>query len=138
MIEIAGCKGCCLTLILIPLLCLAMVACGVIFVTSISSDAPVDDDFQPTVNEANAFTDNINQATADAARQGWFALVISERQFSSWLALESEQFSESADHAVDFSNVQAGFDNGQITFYAEVDGCIRIWGQEFKPPPTGH
>ncbi|MBN2303982.1 MAG: hypothetical protein JXQ72_05870 [Anaerolineae bacterium] len=118
MIE--GCKGCCAMLLVIPLLLCVGIACVVVFVMTAAPDPPLADNFQPSQADSIAFQNAITTATNDARSQRWFALYFSEKQLSSWLALEGEQFTDK-DRWITFSNVQAGLDNGLITVYAEVE-----------------
>lgn len=119
MIE--GCKGCCASIILIPLLCCATLLCVVVFVATYAPDPPIGGNFRPSANEAQAFQKAIDQATAQARDQGWFAFTFTERQLSSWLALESEEFAGVQDRLVKFQDVQVGLDGGRFTFYAKIE-----------------
>jgi len=118
-----GCGGCCLALILIPVLCCVMVACGVIYVYSNAPDAPLSDRFKPSVAEAQAFDAEISRATTQArtSGSGWFVLQFTERELSSWMALEGEQYAEENGHSFPFEDVQVGLDDGEMTFYGELE-----------------
>ncbi len=117
-----GCSGCCLALILIPVLCCVMLACGVIYVYNNAPDAPLSDRFKPSTLEAQTFDTAITTAqnSAQSRLDGWFALQFTEREFSSWMALEGKQFAEEHGHSFPFENAQVGLDNGEMTFYGEL------------------
>ncbi|MEP0764730.1 MAG: hypothetical protein HRF48_18530 [Chloroflexota bacterium] len=116
-----GCSGCCLSIILIPLLCLGLAACVVIYAATSDSDAPVSNAFQPNLTESLAFERAIDDAIAQARSQGWWALKFTEREISSWMALEGKAFAEEHGHVYPFTNVQVGLDDGEMRFYADVE-----------------
>ncbi len=116
-----GCGGCCLSVIVIPLLCVALVACVAIYVVTNAPDEPLAGNFTASAAEAAAFDRVITNATNQASSQGWWAIKFTEREFSSWMALEGEALAEEHDRFYPFKNVQVGLDDGQITFYAEID-----------------
>ncbi|MEW6577929.1 MAG: hypothetical protein AB1435_01915 [Chloroflexota bacterium] len=117
-----GCSGCCLSIILIPLLCLGLAACVVIYAaTSDSNDAPLPNTFKPSLSEAQAFDRAIDDAIAQARSQGWWALKFNEREISSWMALEGKAFADEHGHVFPFKNVRVGLDDGEMRFYAEVE-----------------
>ncbi len=115
-----GCSGCCFGTGLILLLCCALAVCGAIYVISTAPDPPLSDKFKANSAEAAAFDAQINQATYDATYSGGFTLTFTERQISSWLALEGENFANEHGFSFPFENVQMGLDDGKMTFYGEV------------------
>ena len=116
-----GCSGCCLSIILIPLLCLGLVACVVIYASTGDSNAPVTSAFRPSLTEAQTFDRAISDAITQARTQGWWALKFSERDISSWMALEGRSFADENGHVFPFKNVQVGLDDGEMRFYGEVE-----------------
>ncbi|MBI5959827.1 MAG: hypothetical protein HY866_13890, partial [Chloroflexi bacterium] len=122
MIE--GCGGCCLSLILIPLLCLAIVACGVIYVYTNGPEPPLSDRFKASSAEAQAFDTAIqnaaNQITTGSFDGGGFVIQFDQRQMSSWLTLEGQDFAEDHDRSFPFENVQVKLDGGKMIFYGEL------------------
>ncbi len=116
-----GCSGCCLSIILIPLLCLGLAACVVIYAATSDTNAPVSNAFQPSLSEAQSFDRAIDDAIAQARSQGWWALKFNEREISSWMALEGKTFAEEHGHVFPFKNVQVGLDDGEMRFHAEVE-----------------
>ncbi|MBP8974297.1 MAG: hypothetical protein KBH93_10525 [Anaerolineae bacterium] len=116
-----GCNGCCLSLILIPLLCLGLTACVVIYAATSDSNAPVSSAFTPNLTESLAFNRAIDDAIAQARSQGWWALKFNEREISSWMALEGKTFAEEHGHTFPFTNVQVGLDDDEMRFYGEVE-----------------
>src|SRR5512145_2884839 len=117
MIE--GCGGCCLSLILIPLLCLAIVACGVIYVYTNGPEPPLSDRFKASSTDAQAFDAELQRA-ASQATSGWFYMQFTERQLSSWLALKGQDFAEEHDRSFPFEKVQVKLDGGKMIFYGEL------------------
>jgi uncharacterized protein YpmS len=114
-------------LILIPLACIALVACALIFVATAGPEPPLTDNFKPTTAEAAAFDAQINSATNDAQWSGGFTLTFAERQISSWMALEGEAFAEEHDYSFPFENVQVGLEDGELTFYGELKrGAVKV------------
>lgn len=113
-----GCGGCCLALILIPVLCCVMVACGVIYVYNNGPEPPLKN-FKPKQADAQAFDAEIQRATAQAA-SGWFYVNLTEQQMSSWLALKGENFAHTQNQKFPFKNVQVKLDNGKMIFYGEL------------------
>ncbi len=116
-----SCGGCCLALVLIPLLCLGLVACAAIYLLTLDVDTPLPASFQPSQAEAQAFDTAIDSAVNQAQTQGWWTLSFTESQASSWMALQGEAFADEHGHAFPFNNVQVGLDDGEITFYAELE-----------------
>jgi hypothetical protein len=116
-----GCGGCCLTVVVIPLLCCGLLIGGVIYIYATAPDPPLTDNFKANLAEAQAFEAELARATNRATTQGVFDLNVNERYLSSWMALEGEDFADEHGHSFPFKNVQVGLDDGQITFYAELD-----------------
>ena len=116
-----SCGGCCLALVLIPLLCIGAIVLGVYYVNTQGPDAPLSDRFRASPAEAQALDNEIARATNDARSMRWFALSFTERQLSSWLALEGQDFAEAQGHSLPFRNMQVGLDDGQMTFYGEIE-----------------
>lgn len=116
-----SCGGCCLALVLIPLLCIGAIVLGVYYVNTQGPDAPLSDRFRANPAEAQALDNEIARATNDARSMRWFALSFTERQLSSWLALEGQDFAEAQGHSLPFRNMQVGLDDGQMTFYGEIE-----------------
>ena len=114
-----GCGGCCLSIVLIPLLCCGLVVGALIFIDQNAPDPPVRGNFTPNTSEAQAFENEINRAKSQASG-GWFHVTVYEDQLSSWMALEGKQFAEDNGHAFPFENVQVGLDDGQLAFYGEL------------------
>lgn len=115
-----GCGGCCLAVILIPLLCVAVAACGIVYAATQGPEPPLSENFTASVADAQAFDTAINAATRDAQNTRGFTLTFNERQISSWLALEGEQFAEEQGSTFPFKNVQVGLDAGEMIFYGEL------------------
>lgn len=115
-----SCGGCCLALVLIPLLCCGALVLGVYYVNTNGPDAPLSDNFRASPAEAQALDNEIARATNDARSMRWFALSFTERQLSSWIALEGQDFAEAQGHNMPFENMQVGLDDGQMTFYGEI------------------
>jgi len=116
-----GCGGCCLSLILIPLLCLGLAACALIYLATLDVDTPLPDNFKPSQAEAQAFDTAIDNAVTQAQAGGVWVLFFTEQQISSWMALEGETFADQHGHTFPFANVQVGLDDGAMTFYAELE-----------------
>lgn len=115
-----GCGGCCAGTVLILLLCCAMVVCGAIYVLSTSPDPPLTDKFNANTAEAAAFDAQIDRAVQEARTSRIFTLTFTERQISSWLALEGEAFADEYGFSFPFENVQMGLEDGEMTFYGEL------------------
>jgi hypothetical protein len=115
-----NCRGCCLAVVLIPLLCCVLVAGVVIYIHTNAPDAPISKDFKASDSEARDFNNQITQATTQAANQGWFWLNFSECQLSSWMTLEGKAFADEHGHAFPFEDIQIGLDDGQMTVYAKL------------------
>jgi hypothetical protein len=116
-----GCGGCCLSLILIPLLCLGLAACALIYLVTLDVDTPLPASFKPSQAEAQAFDAAIDNAVAQARAGGGWVLTFTEQQASSWMALRGADFADQHGHTFPFTNVQVGLDDGAITFYAELE-----------------
>ena len=113
-----GCSSCCLSIILIPLLCLGLVACVVIYAATSDSDAPASNAFKPSLAEAQAFDRAISDAITQARSQGWWALKFTERDISSgWL--EGKRSPTST--AILPSKRPGQPDDGEMRFYADVE-----------------
>lgn len=115
-----GCGGCCLSLLLIPLLCLGLTACAVIYLVTLDVDTPLPGNFQPSSAEAQQFDRAIDDAVAQAQTGGGWQLRFTEQQISSWMALEGKSFADQHGHPFPFNNIQVGLDDGAMTFYAEL------------------
>lgn len=117
-----GCGGCCLVLVLIPLLCCVVIGGVVYAVNTQAPEAPLSDDFRPKESEAQQFQAMLDQAQASARLgNGWFWMRFTERELASWMALEGQQFAEDNGHTFPFTDMQVGIDNGDFTFYGELD-----------------
>ena len=114
-----GCGGCCLSIVLIPLLCCGLVVGALIFIDQNAPSPPVGSNFSTDSADARAFESEIERA-ANQARGGWFYVTVYEDQLSSWMALQGKQFAEDNGHAFPFENVQVGLDDGAVTFYGEL------------------
>lgn len=114
-----GCGGCCLALIVIPLLCCGLAAGAVAYTTINAPDPPVRENFRPSQAEAQALDAEVQRAANMAVTQGWFWTAFTEEQFSSWLALRGQDFAESRDRSFPFEEVQVGLDDGLMTFFAK-------------------
>jgi uncharacterized protein YpmS len=115
-----GCGGCCLALVLIPVLCCVLVVGAIIYVYSTAPDPPLSDNFKASQVEADQFDQMISTAKLSAQSQGWFYLQFNERQISSWMALEGEDFAKQQDNTFPFKNMQVGLGEGRMTFYGEL------------------
>ena len=118
MIE--GCKGCCVAIILIPVLCCALFACAAIYVYTSGPEPPLSSRFKPSPADAQAFDNAITAAQNDAQISRGFTLFFSEEQLSSWMALNGKQFADANGHSFPFTKVQVGLDNGNMTFYGQL------------------
>lgn len=116
-----SCGGCCLSLILIPLLCLGLTACAVIYLVTLDVDTPLPANFQPSYVEAQQFDAAIKAAVNQAQAGGGWELSFTEQQVSSWMALRGADFADEHGHAFPFDKVQVGLDDGAMTFYAELE-----------------
>lgn len=115
-----GCSGCCLGLILIPLLCCVLVGCAVIYVYSEGPEPPLSGNFKPQLAEAQTFQNVIDSAANQAVTQNWFVIQFNQRELSSWLALRGEDFAQEQDRSFPFENVQVKLEDGDMTFYGEL------------------
>ncbi|NDJ74888.1 MAG: hypothetical protein GYB65_01400 [Chloroflexi bacterium] len=116
------CRGCCISLALIPLACLVVMVGVLLYLRSNAPDPPVTDEFRASQVEAEAFqnaVDTAGEIGIDPPRR--YELEFNEREFSSWLTLESNEFAEDSDSSFPFSNIQVGLRDDQMTFYAEMD-----------------
>lgn len=114
----ADCRGCCLAVLLIPVLCCVMGACAIIYIYTSSPEPPVSDTFRANQQEANTFTQEIS-ASSIQSRGG--VVSFNEREISSWVALRGEDFFTEQGNSYPFKNVQVGLDDGMMTFYAEYN-----------------
>jgi len=126
-----GCSGCCLSIVLIPLLIFGLIVGALIFIDQNAPDPPITGNFTPNPADAQAFENEINRATNQATMGGWFYVTVYEGQLSSWMALKGKAFAEDNGHTFPFDDVQVGLDDGQITFYGElsrygIDVPIRV------------
>jgi uncharacterized protein YpmS len=119
MIE--SCGGCCLVLILVPLLICIVVGGVALYVYNNAPDQPVAASFTPSPVDAQAFQAVLDGAEATARSQGWFWMSFTEQQLSSWMALEGADFADQQGTVFPFSNMQVGLDDNAITFYGELD-----------------
>jgi len=115
-----GCGGCCLSIVLIPLLCCGLAVGALIYIDQNAPAPPVARHFMPDPGEAQAFENEITRATNQAQSARWFYITVYEDQLSSWMALEGKSFAEDNGHAFPFQDVQVGLDGGQITFYGKL------------------
>lgn len=115
-----GCGGCCLSIVLIPLLCCGLIVGALIYIDQNAPAPPVTRNFQPSQADAQAFKNEITRATNQAATQRWFYITVYEQQISSWMALEGKTFADENGHAFPFEDVQVGLDDGLITFYGKL------------------
>jgi hypothetical protein len=115
-----GCGGCCLGLLLIPLLCCALVGCAVIYVYTEGPEPPLSGNFKPQQAEAQSFQTAIDNAATMAGNQGWFYIQFNQRELSSWLALKGEDFAKEHDRSFPFKNVQVELADDKMTFYGEL------------------
>jgi hypothetical protein len=116
-----GCSGCCLSVILIPLLCVGLVACGAIYVATNAPSAPLGGSFAPSQAEAQAFDSEVLRAVDQARQGGWFSFKFTEREFSSWMALRGKTYAEDHGHVFPFEETQVGLDDGSFTFYGKLN-----------------
>ena len=116
-----SCGGCCLAVVLIPLLCIGAIVLGVYYIDAHGPDAPLSKNFKANAVEAQALENEITRATNDARSMRWFAMSFTERQLSSWLAIEGQDFAEAQGHSLPFENMQVGLDEGQMTFFGEIE-----------------
>jgi len=115
-----GCGGCCLSIVLIPLLCCGLAVGALIYIDQNAPAPPVTRNFTPNASDAQAFENEITRATNQATSARWFYITVYERQLSSWMALEGKAFADENGHAFPFEDVQVGLDDGQITFYGKL------------------
>jgi hypothetical protein len=116
-----SCGGCCAALVLIPLLCCALVVGAVIYINANAPDPPLSENFTASQTEAQQFDAEIDRAVTRARNEGVFDLFFSERQLSSWMALEGPELADQYGHAFPFENVQIALDDGEMVFYGEID-----------------
>lgn len=114
-----GCGGCCLALILIPLLCCGLVAGAVAYTTINAPDPPIRGSYQASQADAQALDAEVARAASMAATQGWFWTAFTQDQFSAWLSLEGQDFADSQDRRFPFEDVQVGFNGGLMRFYGK-------------------
>jgi hypothetical protein len=116
-----GCSGCCLAVILIPVLCIGLVACGAIYMTTNAPAPPLSSNFTPSPAEARAFDTVLADAVGRASREGTIVVQFTERDLSSWMALEGRTFAEEQGHVFPFDDVQVGLDDGAFHFYGKLN-----------------
>lgn len=115
-----GCSGCCVLLILIPLVCCVAIGGVAYYVYTHAPDAPVAANFKPAAADAQAFQAELDRAVNQARTQRSFYLNFTERQMSSWMALEGRSFAEGQGLTFPFEHMQVGLDDGLMTFYGEL------------------
>jgi uncharacterized protein YpmS len=118
-----GCRGCCVSLVLVPLLFCALSVGLVIYIYATAPDPPLTDNFKAKQSEADAFDQIIDDATVST---GDFLVQFNEREISSWMTLEGQDFAEKNDRRFPFKNIQVGLDDGKMTFYAELDTVLDL------------
>lgn len=116
-----SCGGCCFLLIVIPLICCIAFGGVAYYAYTHAPDQPVSASFQPSRQEANAFQLMLDTAVNNAKTSRWFYMGFTEQEISSWMALEGESFADEHGQVFPFSNMQVGLDDGEITFYGELD-----------------
>lgn len=115
-----GCGGCCVLLILIPLICCVAIGGVAYYVYTHAPDAPVAANFKPSGTDARAFQAELDRAVAQARTQRSFYLRFTEQQLSSWMALEGQAFASQQGLTFPFQKMQVGLDDGLMTFYGEL------------------
>lgn len=135
-----GCSGCCLTIVLVPLLCICLAACGVIYVTTSAPEPPVAATFVPNPIAATNLEQKIEVLKLSSG--GQFSLEFNELEISSWVALEGLEVIGVGDGTLPLENAQVGLDDGEMSFYGVVtdlgvDVPIKL---AMKPSvdPSGH
>lgn len=107
--------------IVIGVFCLLIVLVTTIFMNAYVPEPPLSDDFKPSREEAQAFSDMLESAEVMAGeRTGWFWYSFTERQISSWMKYEGADFAEGKGNAFPFKDVQVGLGDGEVTFYGKV------------------
>ena len=114
-----GCSGCCLTIVLVPLLCICLAACGLIYISTSSPDAPVNANFVADQAYATNFSQKIDSLKR-TGRNSEFSLEFNEAEISSWIALEELEVVGLGDGTLPFENAQVGLQDGEMTFYGVV------------------
>lgn len=117
-----GCRGCCLTFVVLPMLCCVLVVGGIIYIYMSAPEPPVSDNFKPNTTEAQAFENTLNNAERLAQGGYGFTIQFNERQISSWMSLRGEEYASERDRQFPFKNIQVGMDDNLMVFYAELDG----------------
>ncbi|MCD4686507.1 MAG: hypothetical protein K8S97_11290 [Anaerolineae bacterium] len=117
------CGGCCIVLILIPLLCCVGAAGAAFYVNANAPDPPISDNFNPSQAEAQYFDNAVENAKtmARTTANGWFTFTFTERQLSSWLEYEGADFADEEGNVFPFHDMQVGLDDGDMTFYGKID-----------------
>ena len=131
-----SCGGCCLLLIVIPLLCCIAFGGVAYYVYTYAPDEPVSDSFEPSNQQANEFQVMLDTAVNNARSSGWFWMGFDEEQISSWMALEGKDFADEHGHVFPFSKMQVGLDDGEMTFYGELDTGVLMFPLEVVIEPT--
>lgn len=131
-----SCGGCCLLLILIPLVCCIAIGGVAYYVYNYAPEEPVSASFSPSQQEANQFQMMLDTAVNTAKTSRWFYLGFSEQEISSWMALEGQDFADEQGHAFPFSNMQVGLDDGEMTFYGELDTGVITFPLEVVITPS--
>ncbi|NLX10417.1 MAG: hypothetical protein GXY36_12240 [Chloroflexi bacterium] len=115
-----GFRGCCLSVLIIPLLCCVLAAGAAIFIYASAPEPPVGGDFRPTIADANTFNNALNQAASDAMDGGVFSLSFDEVSLSSWIALNGADLARERGYSFPFTDVQVGLDDDVMTFYGRL------------------
>lgn len=115
-----GCRGCCMMILLVPLMICVLIVCVAVYMINNSTDTPLGGSFKPSVSEAVAFDNEIARASNTAASERWFALRFTESQLSSWMSLEGQEFADQHGYPFPFEDLQVGIDGGRMTFYGNV------------------
>ncbi|MBN1200593.1 MAG: hypothetical protein JXJ20_01935 [Anaerolineae bacterium] len=112
------CRGCCLAAVVIPLLCCGLMVCGVIYILASAPEPPISENFQASQADAQAFDYAITSVQNQAGFQNQFILTFTEKQISSWMTLEGQDFADERGYSFPFEDIQVGLEDGQMTFYA--------------------
>lgn len=131
-----SCGGCCLLLIVIPLLCCIAFGGVAYYVYTYAPEEPVSETFEPSTQQANELQVMLDTAVSNARSSGWFWIGFSEEQISSWMALEGEDFADQQGHMFPFTNMQVGLDDGDMTFYGELDTGVLTFPLEVVITPA--
>lgn len=117
------CGGCCVLLILVPLVCCVLGGGVVMYVNANAPEPPISENFTASRAEAQAFDAEIQRAKTMATTNtsGWFTVTFTERQVSSWLEYEGATLADDENNVFPFHDIQVGLDDGQMTFYGKMD-----------------